>query len=135
MTNNLEQPKPKPKHGTRKLTRHDDLTIKQNAFAEKLAAGVHFNEAWRSVYNCENLNERSAYQKSWKDARHPKILKRVAELKDQIQKATDARLAGHDLPSNTLPVVREATRLKSTRLNALWSPVKPSRTCYWPIEC
>ena len=106
MTDNVERPK--PKFGPRKLVRSDDgLTIKQELFAQKLAAGVHFAQAWREAYNCENMNERSSYQKSFKDQKHPKIVKRVAELKTQINKLVETKLAGQDASASTLPAVRE----------------------------
>ena len=105
---NSEQPKCKPKEGKRKIQRGTELTIKQEKFAQGLAAGLHFAEAFRAAYNCENSQPDTVYQKSFIYKKHPKIVKRVAELKEQINKLVETQLAGQQVPQSALPAVRDA---------------------------
>ena len=47
--------KQKPKEGKRKIVRGLELTEKQEKFAQGLAAGKHFDQAYKEAYNCSNM--------------------------------------------------------------------------------
>ena len=115
MTDNNNDTKVKlgPKKGIRKLERNrDGLTIKQLKFAEGLAAGLHFTDAFKAAYDTSRWALMSVYKKAHREQNHPKVAAKVAELKEQIRIATEAKLAGERLNSHNLPVVNEAAKAR-----------------------
>ena len=103
-----------PKKGKRKLVRdRDGLTVKQMKFAEGLAAGLHFVQAFKAAYDTSAWRDNSVYKKSHREKDYPKIKAKVAELKEQIRIATEAKLAGERLSSHNLPVVNETARVNA----------------------
>ena len=110
----------KPKIGPRKPVRNQALTIKQNLFAEGLAAGKHFVQAYRDAYNTSTMNERTVAVKARHEAKNnPKIVARVAELRAKVDQVVSAKLSGASVPGlNKLPkVVRDTATAEVKRVS------------------
>ena len=107
----------KPKAGRRKVKAGDPLTAKQMKFAEGLAAGLHFEAAFREAYDCTNYNANTAYKKSFAAQHHPAIKAKVLELRAQAQKLLDAKLTGKSEPSNLPQVIHDSVNAKVNQAN------------------
>jgi len=63
------------------------LTAKQEAFAQEIAAGKSQIEAYRLVYNAENMRERTQHREATALMKNHKITTRVSELKKDLEMA------------------------------------------------
>lgn len=61
----------------------DDLTPKQEKFAQHVASGIEYAEAYRMSYNCERMKNDAIYVEASKLANNPKITLRVEEIRRQ----------------------------------------------------
>ena len=62
-----------------------NLTIKQEKFARRYVAnGGNASQAYRDVYNCEKMSEKTIGRTAYEVAReHPKVAAKIEELKSQ----------------------------------------------------
>ena len=97
----------KPKTGRRKNVRNQKLTNKQMKFAEGVAAGLPFEQAYKNAYNCSGMQARTIYTKSRSELKHnQKIKDEVERLKAQLNQVVTAKLSGASIPGlNKLPKV------------------------------
>mgnify|MGYP001428019510 FL=1 len=57
-----------------------NLTLKQNKYSEKLAAGFNQTAAYRTAYNTQNMSQKTVWEESSRLRRHPKVAARIIEL-------------------------------------------------------
>ena len=57
-----------------------NLTLKQNKYSEKLAAGFNQTAAYRNAYNTQNMSQKTVWEESSRLRRHPKVAARIIEL-------------------------------------------------------
>ena len=60
------------------------LTAKQEAFAQAVASGMTFSEAYRAAYDCSNRSDKTVNEHASRAMSDSKILARVKELKAQL---------------------------------------------------
>ena len=58
-----------------------NLTLKQNKYSEKLAAGFNQTAAYRTAYNTQNMSQKTVWEESSRLKKHPKVAARIIELK------------------------------------------------------
>ena len=89
-----------PRKGQKyKGVRKDPLTDKQEKYAQRLAAGEQFIDAFKLVYDCANMAPDTIAKFASRMKNHPKVKERSLELKRQIRRALDAHCMG--LPAAT----------------------------------
>lgn len=59
-----------------------DLTVKQAQFARKLFEGLNQTEAYRAVYNVENMSDSSVYGAAYQLSNHPQVSAYVAKMQE-----------------------------------------------------
>ena len=95
---NVVELKPKSRTGKgagrRKVQPNDPLTVRQEAFAQALAAGLPFDAAFKRAYNTANYDPLVLYKRSHREKNHPKIQRRVKELQQKMALAEMAHLTG-----------------------------------------
>ena len=57
-----------------------NLTLKQNKYSEKLAAGFNQTAAYRTAYNTQNMSQKTVWEESSRLRKHPKVAARILEL-------------------------------------------------------
>ena len=57
-----------------------NLTLKQNKYSEKLAAGFNQTAAYRTAYNTQNMSQKTIWEEASRLRRHPKVTARIVEL-------------------------------------------------------
>jgi len=82
------KPNSETRKGKRKSTKEQRLTDKQQAYAQKLASGMHVVDAFRAVYNCKNMNTNTSYKMANRVKQNPLVVTRVEELREQAKLAT-----------------------------------------------
>jgi len=60
-----------------------ELTHKQESFAQAVAAGDTYSDAYRKSYNCNNMSQKSIWEKSSELMSDVKVSSRVAELREK----------------------------------------------------
>ncbi len=68
------------------------LTKKQEAFAQAVITENSLSDAYRSAYDCSGMTGKTINESASREAKHPKITARVAELRDRLEKAADVTL-------------------------------------------
>lgn len=63
----------------------DNLTIKQEKFAQNLFAGMSQRDAYKQAYNASNMTDKSADEESCKLANSPKITSRIEQLTIELK--------------------------------------------------
>ena len=63
------------------------LTKKQEVFAQALVIEDTLSDAYRSAYDCSGMMDKTINESASREAKHPKITARVAELRDRLEKA------------------------------------------------
>ena len=63
----------------------DNLTGKQEAFAQKVAAGAVLSDAYREAYEAENMKDSSIWTEACKLAQHPKVSHRIKAIQADIE--------------------------------------------------
>ena len=58
-----------------------NLTLKQNKYSEKLAAGFSQTAAYLTAYNTQNMSQKTVWEESSRLKKHPKVAARIIELK------------------------------------------------------
>ena len=57
-----------------------NLTLKQNKYSEKLAAGFNQTAAYRTAYNTQNMSQKTVWEESSRLRNHPKVAARIIKL-------------------------------------------------------
>lgn len=86
-----------------KGVRNAPLTDKQEAYAQRLAAGEHFISAFKIAYNCSNMAPDTIQKFASRQQNHPKVKERTLELKRQIRRALEATSVGLPAPTAHMP--------------------------------
>lgn len=73
----------------------NNLTAKQEAFAQAVASGKSQSEAYRSAYNPSRMKPESVHEKASHLMRNVKIRARVEELRAPVVAEAQMSLAGH----------------------------------------
>lgn len=107
--------KPRKKQGKYKGVRGQKMTDKMEAYAQHLAAGVHFLDAFRKTYDCSNMAPDTIAKFASRQKNHPKIKERTLELKRQIRRAVDAHCLG--LPAATSHMPEPMAKAVKNELN------------------
>lgn len=68
------------------------LTKKQEAFAQAVIVENTLSGAYRKAYDCAGMTAKSVNDTASKQAKHPEITQRIAELRDRAEKAADVAL-------------------------------------------
>jgi len=71
---------------------HNNLTAKQEAFAQAIITEPTLSDAYRSAYDCSGMTSKSVNERASVDSKAVKIASRVAELRDRVSKAADVTL-------------------------------------------
>jgi len=86
-----------------KAKRNDPLTSKQEGYAQRLAAGEPFIDAFKLSYGCSNMAPDTIAKFASRMKNHPKVKERTMELKRQIRRALDAHCMGLPAPTAHMP--------------------------------
>ena len=57
-----------------------NLTLKQNKYSEKLAAGFNQTAAYRTAYNTQNMSQKTVWEESSRLRNHPQVAARIIKL-------------------------------------------------------
>ena len=68
------------------------LTMKQEAFAQAVIVENTLSDAYRKAYDCAGMTPKTINDTASKQAKHPEITQRIAELRDRAEKAADVAL-------------------------------------------
>ena len=79
------------------------LTDKMEAYAQRIAAGEAFIEAFKLCYDCSNMAPDTIAKFASRMKNHAKIKERVLTLKRQIRRALDAHCMGLPAPTSHMP--------------------------------
>lgn len=63
------------------------LTAKQEAFAQAVASGMNYSDAYRHVYNVTSTAPGTVNDDAWELAHHPEVSPRIAELRETYGRA------------------------------------------------
>jgi len=59
----------------------DNLTDKQEKFAQCVASGSELSAAYRAAYSCDGMSDKAIWVEASKRRKHPKVSLRIAELR------------------------------------------------------
>jgi len=92
-------PNKRIKKGKYKTVRNAPVTDKMEAYAQRLAAGEHYIEAFKKVYDCSSMAPDTTAKYSNRVKNHPAVKERTLQLQRQIRRALDNHTLG--LPAAT----------------------------------
>ena len=71
---------------------HDILTLKQENFAQNVAAGEFQTEAYRIVYSTKNMATKTIWEEASRLMANPKVAARVVEIRAEMAKRNQVTL-------------------------------------------
>ena len=92
-------PNKRIKKGKYKTVRNAPVTDKMEAYAQRLAAGEHYIEAFKKVYDCSSMAPDTTAKYSNRVKNHPAVKERTLQLQRQLRRALDNHCLG--LPTAT----------------------------------
>ena len=65
----------------------DRLTVKQESFAQKVAAGSILSDAYRESYAAENMADKTVWSEACRLAQNPKVATRIKAIQDENEQS------------------------------------------------
>ena len=103
------------KKGRYKNVRNNPLTDKQEGYAQRLAAGEYYLDAFRATYDCSNMAPDTIQKFASRVKNQSKVKQRTLDLQRQIRRAVDAHCMG--LPATTAHMPEPMAKAVKNELN------------------